>query len=323
MLGNLRYHQYIRSEHNLSTKAIEYIGQTRSSGPSRAVGVNARTNIVAADMSSKMGQTIATESHAERSVALQLNYDPKVLEFWEQPLTIEIRKVNRRGSRRRTDYTADFLVLGVDGPEVLEVKTLDDVEKLVESDPLNWVKTDDGYDYLPAKEAFESEYGLKFRVIIATRQDQQIAENIRIILASRDSEYYNQLLGLRVPQLLLEQPVWRLDELNAELGEESFCAVVQMIDKGYLAFNHASASLSEPYRCFVARDHALLSTSPMATDDALNKIIGADDFESVALKYYDQHQSTIEMELNPYLLLRVSVFSNDEPSYFSPQTRPF
>ena len=288
MLGNLKYHQYTRSEHNLSTRAIEYINQTRSSDPARSVGVSARTNIVAADMSSKMGHTITTESHAERSVALQLSYDSKVLEFWEQPLTIEIRKVNKRGARRRTKYTADFLVLRVDGPEVIEVKTFDDVEKLVEADPLNWVKTDDGYGYLPAKEAFESEYGLKFRVVIATRQDQQIAENIRIILASRDSESYNPLLGLRVQKLLLEQPVWRLDELNAEIGEESFCAVVQMIDIGSLAFNHASASLSAPDRCFVARVHALLSTSHMVTDDALNKIIGADAFESIALELAPQ-----------------------------------
>ena len=288
MLGNLKYHQYVRFEHQLSTRAIEYIDQTRNSDPSRSVGINARTSIVAADMSAKMGHTVATESHAERSVALQLNYDPKVLEFWEQPFTVEIRKVNRRGARRRTRYTADFLVLRVDGPELIEVKTLDDVEKLVESDPLNWVKTDDGYDYLPAKEAFESEYGLKFRVVIATRQDQQIAENIRILLASRDSEPYNPLLGLRVRKLLVEQPVWRLDELSVELGEENFKAVIQMIDTEYLAFNHASASLSAPDRCFVARDHALLSTSPMVTDDVLNKMIRVDDFESVALEFMPQ-----------------------------------
>lgn len=288
MLGNLKYHQYVRSEHQLSTRAIEYIDQTRNSDPSRSVGVNARTSIAAADMSAKMGHTIATESHAERSVALQLNYDPKVLEFWEQPVAIEIRKINKRGARRRTRYTADFLVLRVDGPEVLEVKTLDDVEKLVESDPLNWVKTEDGYDYLPAKEAFESEYGLKFRVVIATRQDQQIAENIRILLASRDSEPYNPLLGLRVRKLLVEQPVWRLDELNVELGEENFKAVIQMIDTGYLAFNHASASLSAPDRCFVARDNTLLATSPLVKDDALSKVIEADGFESVALEFMPQ-----------------------------------
>lgn len=288
MLGNLKYHQYIRSEHKLSTRAIEYIDQTRNSDPSRSVGVNARTSIVSADMSAKMGHTIATESHAERSVALQLNYDSKVLEFWEQPQTIEIKKANKRGARRRTKYTPDFLVLRCDGPEVIEVKTLDDVQKLVRSEPQNWIKTDSGFDYLPAKEAFESEYGLKFRVVIATRQDQQIAENIRIILASRDSEPYNPLLGLRVQKLLSEKPVWRLDELNAELGEESFCAVVQMIDIGCLAFNFASASLSAPDRCFVAGDKALLTTISYSINDTQSKVTEADNFESVALDLVPQ-----------------------------------
>ena len=284
MLENLAYRNYISKKTLLTPSGVEYIDTTRASDPARPVGVNSRTSIVFADVSTKMGVTIATESHAERSVAIQLNYDSQVFEFWDQPVTIEIRKINKRGARRRTRYTPDFLVLKDDGPVVLEVKTLDEVEKLVESEPNSWVKTADGYDYLPAKEVFESEYGLKFRVVVSTRQDQQIAENIRILLASRDSEFYNPLLGLRVEKLLLEQPVWRLDELNTELGEESFNAVIQMIDTGYLAFNHASASLSAPDRCFVARNNALLMTSSFIKDDALSKVIETDGFESIALE---------------------------------------
>ena len=76
----------------------------------------------------KMGCTITSESHAERSIATQFELDPGVLEYWEQPPTIEVLTTDKRGSRRRRPYTADFLVLSSTGPVVKEVKTLEEVE---------------------------------------------------------------------------------------------------------------------------------------------------------------------------------------------------
>ena len=79
----------------------------------------------------KMHCTITSESHAERSIATQFELDPEVFEYWEQPPTIEILKSDRRGSRRRRPYTADFLVLSSTGPVVKEVKTLEEAEQLI------------------------------------------------------------------------------------------------------------------------------------------------------------------------------------------------
>ena len=180
MLENKRYQQYLTSEHKLSTPAIEYINQTRASEPARAVGIHARTNIVAAEVSMKMGCTITSESHAERSIATQFELDPEVLEYWEQPPTIEILKTDKRGSRRRRPYTADFLVLSSTGPVVKEVKTLEEAEQLVKSEPQNWAKTESGFDFIPAREAYQLQYGLRFEIVVVTRRDQRVAENIRI-----------------------------------------------------------------------------------------------------------------------------------------------
>ena len=284
MLGNLKFQQYVTHQHQLSIEAIEYITKTRNSEPSRPVGVNAKFNIVAADPSRKMGVTITSESHAERSLVLQLDYDPNVLELWEQPLTIEIRKVNRRGARRRTKYTPDFMVLLNSGPEVLELKTRDEAEKLVESDPHNWTRTDSGFDYIPARETFQLEYGLSFRVVIVDRLDIQIAENIRILLASRSVDQYDPVLGLKVDRLLSEQSVWRLDELKGELDLLAYTALIQMLDLGRLEFDISIASLAMPDRCYVAANKALLVNSDCIEHDSLKLIQKADDLKAINLE---------------------------------------
>lgn len=258
MLGNLRYIQYTTINHKLNTVAIAYIDEARASDPARPVGINARTNIVAADASMKMNMTIAAESHAERSYALQLEYDSAVFEYWDQPPKIEIRRFNKRGARRRTEYTADFLVLRSSGPEVIEVKTLDDAEKLVTSDPNNWVKTETGFDYIPAREAFKLQYGLLLRVVVITRKDHQIAENIRILSASRDAQAYNSDLGKKVDRLFEDKPLWKMDELSYSLEQSDYTAVIQMIDEGRLAFQLASSSLIYPEYCYVSKNKNLL-----------------------------------------------------------------
>src|SRR5690606_13772588 len=114
-------------------------------------------------------------------------------EYWEQPPTIEILKSDRRGSRRRRPYTADLLVLSSTGPVVKEVKTLEEAEQLVKAEPQNWAKTESGFDFIPAREAYQLQYGLRFEVIVITRRDQRIAENIRILLASRDAPQYDPI----------------------------------------------------------------------------------------------------------------------------------
>lgn len=281
MLGNLRYQQYITTEHQLSTAAIEYINQTRLSEPARAVGINARTNIVAAEVSMKMGCTITSESHAERSIATQFEFDPEILEYWEQPPAIEVLKADKRGSRRRRSYTADFLVLSSTGPVVKEVKTLEEVEKAVESEPQSWAKTDSGFDFIPAREAYQLLYGLRFEVIVVTRRDQIIAENIRILLASRDVPLYEPTLGLKIDSLLVNRPLWRLDELLNELELREFTALIQMIDIGRLSFDMASASLSDPDRCYVAGNSALIIGDSHNEIRELTTIKEADDFQQV------------------------------------------
>ncbi len=281
MLNSYRFQQYVTSEHQLSAAAIEYITETRTSPPSRLVGVHARTNIVAAEVSTKMGFTVTSESHAERSIITQFELNPDVLEFWDQPPCIDVLKVNKRGSRRRNRYTPDFLVLLTSGPVVQEVKTLEEVEKLVLSDPNNWVRMDSGYDYIPAREAFQLQFGIRFEVVVATRRDQQISENIRILLASRDAPTYDSTLAKEVEKLLIEQPVWRLDELFTTLGLSVYTAAAQLIDVGRLSFDLASASLANPERCYVAAIPQLLSEMPNNECHALEAIQATDGMASV------------------------------------------
>jgi putative transposase len=144
------------------------------------------------------------------------------------------------------------------GPEVIEIKTLDEVEKLVKFEPKNWVKTESGFDYVPAREAYQLQYGLPFRVVVITRKDHQVSENIRILLASRDAQTYDLEIGKKVDHLFEGRPLWRLDELSERLEQSDYTSVIQMIDAGFLSFEITSSSLASPEYCYVSKNKNLL-----------------------------------------------------------------
>jgi len=257
MLTETELHRYFE-RHGLSPDAVAYITGTRNSQPSRMVGVHARTNLCSWFYSEKMGRTISTESRtAERPLVIQSEFDPRILEFWDQPEPVSVQRHTRKGHARRSSYTPDFLLLRKDGPVVVEVKTTDAVSKLTTSAPKDWVARDDGgYDFLPAA-AFFSGIGLKFEVFVASRDLRFRVLNQEVILRARQANVA-EIEGRNLERAFSDSFCWSLYDLRERLRLNDYTGLIQCIDKSRLFIDLDEAMLTEPRACYVVRRKELL-----------------------------------------------------------------
>lgn len=170
MLSDIEFDAYC-AKHSVSQAARDYIETTRNSDPSRLVGTNARHNVCGRFASRKMGAAIQTESRtAEFVFAVECEYSPHVLEFWDQPPPIPIQKLTPAGKRRAASYTPDYLLLSDSGPEVIEVKARSKLGELVSTNP-NWTEVEGVYRYCPGHKFFQS-IGLPHRVVFPEATSQ-------------------------------------------------------------------------------------------------------------------------------------------------------
>ncbi|MCP8900052.1 Mu transposase C-terminal domain-containing protein [Gilvimarinus xylanilyticus] len=257
MLTELQFHRYLE-EHNLSQDAIDYIARVRSSEPSRMVGTHARTNICSWTYSTKMGQTISSESRkGEKAFVLLAEYDDMVVEIWDQLEPVTIIKTIKTGRRQRYSYTPDFLLLKNDGPCVVEVKMEEEVLEKIQCNPSDWIKNSDGsYQHLPAKEAF-GKAGLHFIVYAVPSSPGFKVLNIENLIRNRSYES-RSLSTSELDRVFDESFCWSLYELRKRLKLECYSEILKAIDREELFFDWDRQLISEPKGCFLVRHKAHL-----------------------------------------------------------------
>lgn len=95
----------------LSQQARILIDHIRSSDPARRVG-GRRSNVSGFYPSRKMGVTIQFESHrVELAAIYEMEHDPLILEFYDQPPAIMLDYNSANGRRMAVRHTPDFFVL--------------------------------------------------------------------------------------------------------------------------------------------------------------------------------------------------------------------
>ncbi|HEX8162908.1 MAG TPA: Mu transposase C-terminal domain-containing protein [Pyrinomonadaceae bacterium] len=147
-------------------EAREFIGGIREGEPVRLVrGYGG--SVVGIFPSRKMGRTIQFESHrCELSFIQQMERNPEVLEFWDQPTKFTITYENKAGKKVTAPYIPDFLVIYKDHVELIECKTEEDLIKLAEEQPNRYRLGDDGTWHSPPAEEYVKRFGGKLRYAI-------------------------------------------------------------------------------------------------------------------------------------------------------------
>ncbi len=119
----------------LSPASRDVIATIRNSPPSRRVQGRAQ-NVSGAYPSRKMGLTIQFESHTvELGAIYQMEHDPQVLEFYDQPPPFKICYQSQTGRKIAHYHTPDFFVLRSDSAGWEEWKTEKQLEQLAEKYP--------------------------------------------------------------------------------------------------------------------------------------------------------------------------------------------
>lgn len=229
MLSEEKLKTYLSENASLSTQAIDYINQVRSSEPSRAVGVNGRKNVCSSVYSEKMGWTISVESRtAERAFLYLCEYDDEVIEIWDQPEPVKVQVVNKKGKRQSVYYTPDFLILTTNGPLVVEVKTETKLKSFICAQNPNWKENEGDYSYIPGKNAF-GELGLNLVVFYPSETTAILVANIQLLLEARKTSI-EPVLVRKLDSLFKHASLMTIETLRTELGCDSIAPILKLID---------------------------------------------------------------------------------------------
>ena len=148
----------------LPTSTRDFLLRLRSSPPARRVQ-GRLLNVSGTYASRKMGVSIQFESHTVELWAIYtMEYDAQVLEYFDQPYTMELHYSGPSGRPTQARHTPDFLVIRRDGASFEEWKPENKLLELMVTHPGRYQRDDQGnWRCSPGEEA-AARLGLNYRV---------------------------------------------------------------------------------------------------------------------------------------------------------------
>jgi putative transposase len=153
------------------------VSEIRKLGPSRAVR-SGRGSVSGSYPSRKMGVTIQFESHRnELAFILELEHDPEVLEYYDQPPPIALEYRSKTDRLVRVTHTPDFFVIRTDGAFWVECKPEKKLRETEKVQPNRFCRGEEGWR-CPPGEAYAGQFGLGYRVRSSDDIDWIFLENV-------------------------------------------------------------------------------------------------------------------------------------------------
>ena len=241
----------------LSEGARTIIERIRSSEPARRVG-GGRSNVVGRYPSRKMGRTVQFESHRlEFAVALELEDDERVLEYYDQPYQIPLTYRAISGRRISVMHTPDFFVLRTDSAGWEECKTDEQLAVLAQKSPHRYQTSPDGTWRCPPGENYASSLGLYYRIRPSSQIDWVLQRNLCFLddYLRGDSAGVNSRERELVTACVSANPGIDLDELTRRIATPRAADCVHsMIARREIYVDLKAALLTNPSAVHVFRD---------------------------------------------------------------------
>jgi putative transposase len=156
------------------------VRQVRSSDPARRVG-GGRRNVSGRYPSRKMGITIQFESHrVELARIYELEHDPSVLEYWDQPPSFKLEYKSARGKRVVAVHTPDYFVIRADSAGWEECKTEEDLLRWSEKSPHRYCRREEIW-CCPPGENYALPFGLTYCVRSSSDINWVFQRNIQFL----------------------------------------------------------------------------------------------------------------------------------------------
>jgi putative transposase len=246
---------------NLPEPARALINQIRNSDPSRRVRSLAG-NVSGFYPSRKMKRTIQFESHRnELAAILEMEHDPDVCEFYDQPNPIQLHYRTGKGKLLSVLHTPDYFVIRQESAGWIECKTEEQLLKLAESQPNRFQY--DRIDKLwrcPPGEGAAARFGLDYLVKSSAGIDWIYQRNVLFL----EDFLRAESLGVSAEMIdylrsrVATAPGTPLAELLAETighGITGDCIYIAIVT-GQIYVDLSAAPLAEPERVRVYFDEA-------------------------------------------------------------------
>lgn len=214
------------------------VERARREAPVREVQSN-RSNVITRFASQKMGRAIAAESRTcEFPAIVQYERDPKVLEYYPQPVKLDLILTDG-GTRTpiRLPHTPDFLLITESGFRLEEWREEERLLRLAQKAPGRYLRTEAGWRF-PELEAQLAEMGIEYRLRSAEEHPRQYVQNL---------VFLGDYLTSGVPQV--EPAV--LASLQAQFEEEPVLPLLHLLERasdrkklqeGYLVLDEESGT---------------------------------------------------------------------------------
>ena len=178
MLSDKAFEQWCQ-DLALSEQTQALIAHIRASPPARRVR-SAAGNVSGRYPSKKMGVSIQFESHRLELAAIhEMEHDPDVLAFYDQPGRIKLTYQGKNNDRRvGAIHTPDFFVIRQDCAGWLECKMEERLMELAEDMPHRYVRGSDGTWSCPPGEAYAKPFGLFYHLYTSAQIDWIYQRNL-------------------------------------------------------------------------------------------------------------------------------------------------
>lgn len=229
------------------------IDRIRASDPARRVG-GGRSNVSGRYPSRKMGVTIQFESHrVELAGIYEMENDPEVLEFYDQPLQIKLDYATATGRRLGVIHTPDFFVIRTTAAGWEEWKTEEELLRLAEGSPNRYRTTEDGYWHCPPGESYAGDFGCYYHVRSSREINWVYQRNIQFLedYLRSDSPIQPEVLAHLRAHVACNAET-RLSDLFRETnGVVTRDDIFAMVALGTLGVDLSVAPLTEPDKVHV------------------------------------------------------------------------
>ncbi len=252
---------------NFPKETQELLTSIRSSPPSRTPGAR-HGNMPVWYPSKKMQCIIKAEStKVEFAFLLQAEHDQEILEVWDQPPSIPLEYLDRRGRLQQPLHTADYFLFRTTSAGWVECKPAGELSRLAEKQPNRYVLDEHGTWHCPPGEAYAAQYGLTYHVWVSDQVNWAMQDNTLYL-----EDYYQHLEQLVLPEEILRQlhelvdehPGIMLSELRAITPDIPADFINIAIAKHALYVDLTTSRLSEPWHTPVwhSRHQAQVSAQP-------------------------------------------------------------
>lgn len=258
-------------KNNISEQGESVINLVRRSEPSRSTQ-NRYGNVTGRYPSRKMGSTIQFESHKnELGCIYQLEYDPSVLEYYDQPPKIKLEYKTKKGRQTGVLHTPDFFIIKKDLVGWRECKTETDLIKLAEKQPNRYVRDENGKWRCPPGEKYAQQFDFFYEVFSSSEIDWVFQRNIEFLedYFRIDIPKVNNAIREKIIDCVKNCVGINLAELFIRLEATAYRdGVFMLIAHGELFVNLHSAPLVEPEKVCVftdeecAKAYIILKTGP-------------------------------------------------------------